>query len=331
MEEVADLAERVGTRAACEALGVPRATFYRREKAVGAKERPLPPLALSTAERQEVLDTLHKPRFYDRAPGEVHATLLDEGVYLCSERTMYRILEQAQETQERRRGHQHRVFQKPELLATRPNQVWSWDITKLKGPRTWSYFYLYVILDIFSRFVVGWMVAERENSEYAKKLIDSACEQQRITPGQLTLHSDRGPSMTSQPVAGLLGQLGITKTHNRPYVSNDNPYSESQFKTLKYSPWFPERFYLLEEARGYCTPFFHWYNFEHRHSGLQMLTPAVVHAGEHERVLAARQRTMREAFMRNPARFKYSVPAVKPLDTEVWINKPQETAERKVA
>jgi len=318
----------VGKRPACEALRVPRATFYRRmaRPCLASPEsasRPLPPLALSPKERQIVIETLHSDRFQDKAPAEVYATLLDEGRYYCSIRTMYRILTLAHGcVQERRRRHQRGHYEKPELLATGPNQVWSWDITKLKGPVKWTYFYLYVILDIFSRYVVGWMVAHREQKALAKRLIEQSCLKQNIGPGQLTVHADRGSSMKSKVVAHLLADLGVTKTHSRPHVSNDNPYSEAQFKTLKYCPAFPERFGSIQDARAFCRPFFDWYNQEHRHSGIALMTPEQVHYGLAEQVLTCRSQVLERAFRENPNRFKGRIPKPFSLPEAVWINKP---------
>jgi putative transposase len=280
-------------------------------------------LALSQEEEQEVLDTLHSERFQDKAPQEVYATLLDEGTHLCSVRTMYRILDKNQEVKERRQQVSRAHYVKPELLATGPNQVWSWDITKLKGPAKWTYFYLYVILDIFSRYVVGWMVAERESSILAQDLIAQTCQKQGIVEGQLTIHADRGASMRSKPVAHLLSDLGITKTHSRPYTSNDNPYSESQFRTLKYCPEFPERFGSIQDSRSFCCPFFTWYNNEHKHSGISLFTPAVVHYGQAEEVIASRNQVLEQAYLSKPHRFKYEKPEHPPVPTEAWINKPK--------
>jgi putative transposase len=281
------LGQMVGRAAACRALNVPRASLYRHlrpsEPASPAVPRRSPPRSLAPAEQQRVLDVLHSDRFQDKAPAQVFATLLDEGTYLCSLRTMYRILEQAGEVRERRDQLRHPHYQRPQLLATSSNQVWSWDITKLLGPVKWTYFYLYVILDIFSRYVVGWMVAERESAELAKRLIAETCRKQNISPDQLTIHADRGASMTSKPVALLLADLGVTKTHSRPHVSDDNPFSESQFKTLKYRPEFPERFGSIQDARAFCQVFFPWYNTEHHHSGIGLLTPEVLHHGRAER------------------------------------------------
>jgi putative transposase len=320
------LGETVGRAAACRALDIPRASLYRNLRAAEAPDtpepRPTPPRALTPAERQIVLAHLHAERFRDKAPAEIFATLLDEGTYLCSVRTMYRILEEEGEVRERRDQVRHPNYQKPELLATAPNQVWSWDITKLLGPAKWTYFYLYVILDIFSRYVVGWMVAYRETAELAKRLIAETCQKQGIVPGQLTIHADRGSSMTSQPVAFLLSDLGVTKTHSRPHVSDDNPFSESQFKTLKYRPEFPDRFGSIHDARGFCQVFFPWYNTEHHHSGIGLLTPAVLHYGRAEEVVQRRQQVLSQAYQRNPERFVRAHPRPPAQPTAVWINPP---------
>jgi len=263
MEAALTLSSEVGIKPACEALEVSRAGFYRTQtqrnaSLVEPRKRPSPPRALSSDERQGVIDILHTDRFVDKAPYEVYATLLDEGQYHCSIRTMYRILDENKEVKERRNQLSHPVYQKPELLATAPNQVWSWDITKLLGPVKWTYFYLYVIMDIFSRYVVGWMIAPAESAILAERLIGETYAKQNIGRGQLTIHADRGSSMKSKPVALLLSDLGITKTHSRPHTSDDNPYSEAQFKTLKYRPDFPERFGSIEDARSFCQDFFPW-------------------------------------------------------------------------
>jgi putative transposase len=281
-------------------------------------------LALAESERQEVLDILHSQRFVDQAPQVIYATLLDEGRYICSARTMYRILAQQNEVRERRHQRRHPHYTKPELIATGHNQVWSWDITKLKGPVKWTYFYLYVILDIFSRLVVGWMLAHRESAELAKRLIRESCEKQGIQPGQLILHADRGSSMKSKPVAFLLADLGVTKTHSRPHVSNDNPFSEAQFKTLKYRPQFPQRFGCLQEARSHCQTFFHWYNTQHLHSGVAMMTPQNVHYGQADIILKHRAETLKMARMKNPIRFKGKPLTLAEVPKAVWINKPSE-------
>jgi putative transposase len=323
------LSLEVGKKPACEALSVPRATFYRHMDRRGFTPpkgddlRPLPPMALSQEERQIVIDTLHSDRFQDKAPYAVYATLLDEGEYYCSIRTMYRILSSEHGcVKERRRGHQRTHYKKPELLATGPNEVWSWDITKLKGPVKWTYFYLYVIMDIFSRHVVGWMVAHREQDALAKRLIQQSCLKQNINYGQLTIHADRGSSMKSKAVAHLLADLGVTKTHSRPHVSNDNPYSESQFKTLKYCPAFPERFGSIQDARAFCQTFFDWYNKEHRHSSIALMTPEQVHYGLSEKIFHFRSQVLLKAFRRNPMRFKGKVPKPFALPEAAWINRP---------
>ena len=322
MAQVAAIGPRLGVRATCQALGVSPATYYRSRSGQSSRSGSKPPRSLTEPERERILSVLHEPRFVDLAPGQVYAQLLDKGTYLCSERTMYRILEANQEVKERRNQRRHPQYKAPELLATRPNEVWSWDITKLKGPVKWSVFQLYVILDIFSRFVVGWMVAHRESAVLAKRLIGASCDRQGVEPNQLTLHADRGSSMKSKPVAFLLADLGVTKTHSRPQVSNDNPYSEAQFKTLKYRPQFPDRFGCLEDARSFCQEFFTWYNTEHRHSGLGMLTPHDVHLGLAEERLKQRAIILAKAHRDHPERFVRGRPKPKELPNEVWINKP---------
>jgi putative transposase len=322
LSAVGELASTVGTQAACRALGVSRATVYRRRRPCAPPApRPRPRRALTEVERHAILAALHHPRFVDRAPTEVYATLLDEGRYLCAPRTMYRVLAAAQEVRERRNQLRH-VAPKPELLATRPNEVWSWDITKLLGPAKWTYYYLYVILDIFSRYVVGWMVAHQESAALAERLIAATCAKQAIVPAQLTIHADRGSSMTSKPVALLLADLGITRTHSRPHVSNDNPFSEAQFKTLKYRPEFPARFGSLEEARAFCQPFFTWYNTAHHHGGIGLLTPAMVHAGQAAAVRAHRADVLAAAYAAHPERFVRRPPEPPALPAAVWINPP---------
>jgi putative transposase len=303
---------------------VSRATYYRRRAGTQRSGRAgrRCPRRVTAAERRSILDLLHSDRFIDKAPAEVYATMLDEGKYLCSERTMYRILAEHGEIRERRNQLRHPVYEKPELLATAPNQVWSWDITKLKGPAKWTYFYLYVILDIFSRYVVGWMIAHRESATLAKRLIADACEKQGITDGQLTVHADRGSSMTSKLVAQLLADLGVTKTHSRPHVSNDNPYSESQFKTMKYRPGFPARFGCIQDARGFCRSFFDWYNREHRHGGIGLMTPEAVHHGRAVAIRSRRQLVLEEAYLANPERFVRGRPTPPSLPQAAWINRP---------
>ena len=327
MTAATQLSTSVGCAAACRALALPRASFYRARTPRPAREtvapRPKPARALSDTERQTALVHLHSERFVDQAPHQVHAALLDEGVYVCSPRTMYRLLEQHGEIRERRDQLRHPAYQKPELLATRPNQVWSWDITKLRGPVKWNYFYLYVILDLFSRYVVGWMVAAGESAEMAKKLIQESLSKQGVAPGQLNLHADNGPAMTSKTLALKLADLGVTKSHSRPYVSDDNPFSESQFKTMKYRPEFPDRFGSLEDARAHSQGFFRWYNLEHHHSGIAMLTPYMVHYGLAADVLDQRQRVLTTAFQQHPERFVRKSPRPTPLPDAVWINPPK--------
>jgi putative transposase len=309
----------------CAGLGIGRASFYRWQRAsLPVVTERCHPRALSVNERQDVLGVVNSERFWDQAPGEVYAALLDEGRYLCSERTMYRILADNQQVRERRDQIRHPRYQAPELIASGPNEVWSWDITKLLGPAKWTYFYLYVILDIFSRYVVGWMLAYRESAELAKKLIEQTIERQNICPGTLTVHADRGPAMKSQVVAFLLAELGITKTHSRPYVSNDNPYSESQFKTMKYRPEFPDRFGSYQDAHRFLTEFFPWYNHEHHHSGLGYLTPYEVHYGLAEKRREQRAVVLKEAYEKNPERFVRGLPKPALLPTAAWINKPKE-------
>jgi putative transposase len=325
MEAAATLGQDVGKKPACEVLGVSRASLYRYISPAPepAAVRPAPPLSLTHEERRQVLDQLYSERFRDLAPMQVYASLLDDGRYLCSARTMYRILSAEHGgVKERRRHVQRPQYVKPELLATAPNQVWSWDITKLKGPAKWTYFYLYVILDIFSRYVVGWMVAHREQKSLARRLIEETCDKQQIQPGQLSVHADRGSSMKSKVVAELLADLGVTKTHSRPHVSNDNPYSEAQFKTLKYCTQFPADFGSIQDGRSFCQDFFNWYNKEHRHSGIAMLTPEQVHYNLAEEVTGHRAAVLASAFEKNPNRFKYKLPTPEMLPKEVWINPP---------
>jgi putative transposase len=293
----------------------------RRKAQIPAKMK-TSPRALAAEERSKVRETLNSPRFQDQAPREVYANLLDEGRYLCSWRTMYRILAENQEVKERRDQLRHPNYVKPELLATKPNQLWSWDITKMLGPAKWTYYYLYTIIDVFSRYVVGWMIAEREASSLAEELIAATCIRQGIQPGQLTIHADRGSSMTSKPVAFLLADLGVTKTHSRPHVSNDNPYSESHFKTMKYRPDYPDRFGSKQDARMWAEKFFRWYNHQHHHSGLGLLTPAVVHYGQAQQVHEKRQRTLQNGFALHPERFVRGLPKPHPLPEAVWINPP---------
>jgi putative transposase len=331
-DAIRDLTPVLGVRAACRATGRPQATHYRHHRHSPAPPRPAPvphrdrvqPRALTAAERDRILALLHAERFVDASPAQVWATLLDEGVYLGSQSTFYRLLRAHGESRERRRQATHPPRVKPELVATAPNHVYSWDITKLRGPHKWTYYYLYVILDVFSRYVVGWMVATKESAALAEKLIADTCAKQAIEPGQLTVHADRGSSMTSKPVAFLLADLGITQSHSRPHVSNDNPYSESQFKTLKYRPDFPGRFDSIEAARAHCQDFFRYYNHDHRHSGLGLHTPFDVHHGHAPAVQARRGDVLAAAYAAHPERFVAQPPTPPAPPTTAWINKPDD-------
>jgi putative transposase len=322
MNAVTNAKGKLGIKTACEALGLPRPTYYRQLKPKAASRRRSPPRALCAEEKVAVLEVLHEQRFADLAPAEVYAALLDEGRYLCSVRTMYRVLAENQEVRERRNQLRHPNYPVPQVHATRPNELWSWDITKLLGPAKWTYFYLYVVMDVYSRYVVGWMVAHRESSTLAEKLIAQTCQRQGIAPGQLTIHADRGTAMTSKPVALLMADLGITKTHSRPHVSNDNPFSEAQFKTMKYRPDFPERFGSIVDSRGFCGDFFRWYNEEHHHGALGLLTPADVHHGRAAARIAERDAVLAAAFAAHPERFPLGRPTASVLPEAVWINKP---------
>ena len=331
---VNDISDQIGTKTACDAFGLARSSYYYQPKPAVQddyhSERKSPDFAYSHQEKQNILDVMNSELYMDQTPYEIFASELDRGKYLCSIRTMYRILAENDQVKERRNVKRSCNYHKPELLATQPNEVWSWDITKLKGPQKWTYFYLYVILDIFSRYVVGWMVAFRELASLATKLIEETCKRQNITPGQVTLHADRGSSMKSKPVAFLLSDLGITKSHSRPYVSNDNPYSESQFKTLKYCPDFPNKFNCIAEAREFCRYFFNWYNTQHYHSGIGFLTPESVHYGFAEEVLLERKNVLLKAFEENPERFRNKKPALQNLPKSVWINKPDNIEEMEI-
>jgi putative transposase len=273
------------------------------------------------------LDVLHAERFWDQAPSSVYATLLDEGTYLASIATMYRLLRTHGETGDRRRHATHPARVKPELVADGPNQCWSWDITKLHGPAKWTYYYLYVLLDIYSRYVVGWMVAAREAAALAERLLADAITAQQVDGGQLSIHADRGTSMTSKPVAMLLADLGVTRSHSRLHVPDDNPYSESQFKTLKHHPTFPDRFGSIHDARSFCQDFFRWYNHEHYHSGIALLTPADVHYGRADQIINARGVVLDGAFAAHPERFVRKPPQPPRLPDQVWINKPVDPQE----
>ena len=328
-QTIGDLAPILGKRAACVALGRSRASYYRRHcksapRPRRVRERTPQPRALSADERTEILSVLHQERFVDQAPASIYANLLDEGRYLCSVPTMYRLLHAEGEVRERRRQATHPARVKPELVAYGPNQTWSWDITKLLGPAKWTYYHLYVVIDIFSRYVPGWLLATRERSELAEDLLSQSIRKQHITADQLTIHSDRGPSMASKTVALLLADLGVTKSHSRPHCSNDNPYSEAQFKTLKYRPAFPDRFGSIEDARAFCQRFFRWYNDEHRHSGLGFHTPASVHFGQAAQIQLQRERVLQVAYAARPERFVRQLPLPPPLPGPAWINKPEE-------
>ena len=324
MKTSEQLSQHTGVGAACQALGVPRSSYYRaRRPEKEARPRPTPQRALSEAEKAQVRQTLNSERFQDSSPRQVYATLLDEGFYYCSWRTMYRILDEHQEVRERRNQLRHPQYHRPELLTTGPNRLWSWDLTKLRGPVKWTHYYLYTILDVFSRYVVGWLIAQRESATLAKQLIKATCEKQGIQPEQLTVHADRGSSMRSKTVALLLADLGVTKTHSRPYVSNDNPYSESQFKTMKYRPDYPERFGSIQDARTWARSFFGWYNNDHHHTALGLMTPTVVHHGQAEGVMAYRRQVLQTAYATHPERFVRGEPSPPELPEEVWINGPQ--------
>jgi putative transposase len=319
----------LGTRAACVAVGRSRATHYRHQappKAASTTSRLAPPNKLTDEEMDQILDVLRSPRFVDLSPAQVFHILLDEGTYLASVSTYYRLLRANGEIRERRRQATHPPRVRPELVARRPLVVWSWDITKLKGPQRGEYYDLYVVLDIFSRYVVAWCVAPTESGELAKELIGDAVARHQVPPGQLTVHADRGSSMTSNPVVELLAFLGIGRTHSRPHVSNDNPFSEAQFKTLKYCPAFPERFGCIQDARAFCETWFAYYNHEHRHSGIGYHTPASVHYGTATEVRAQRQETLNDAYTANPARFRHRRPQPPKLPTVAWINEPTQDA-----
>lgn len=330
MEATFPLVQVMGVRAACAAMGVPRASYYRARgearSALHTVRRPRrSPLALSELERQDVVDVLHSPEYVDVAPRTAYAMLLDAGIFLASVSTFYRILRACSGTRGRRDELAHPAYARPELLATRPCEVWSWDITKLKGPVKSAHFHLYVILDIFSRYVVGWMIADRESDQLAEALIGHTCDQEGIVPGQLTLHADRGAAMRSKLVADLLVDLDVVKSHSRPYTFDDNPYSEAQFKTMKYRPGFPERFHSLAEARAFCQTFFSWYNYEHRHSGIGYMTPAAVHNDVAKIIYEQRDQVLQTAFTRHPNRFKNRHPRPPALPVEAGINMPKTT------
>jgi len=327
MEGIRELAPIVGVTAACRALGLPRSTYYRAQRPdTPARVRPLRrrhPRALRLDEQAAVRAQLNSERFVDRAPRAVYATLLDEGIRLCHWRTMYRLLHSDAATRERRAIRRHVVYARPELLATAPCQVWSWDITKLRGPQPAIWYNLYVLIDIFSRMIVGWHLADREDASLAERLIADACTREGIGPHQLTVHADRGAPMTSKLVAELLLDLGVTRSHSRPSVSNDNPYSEAQFKTMKYGPTYPDRFASIEDAQAGVERFIRWYNTEHRHSGLGLLPPVVVHFGQAAAVSAARQHILDAAYADHPERFVRGRPTPPLVPDAVWINPPR--------
>jgi putative transposase len=327
-----ELSSTVGMRRACQDLSIPRSAIYR------SRQRLLSPAPMGVSrssarrlkdhEKSTVLSCLHEERFQDCSPAQIYASLLDDGQYHCSIRTMYRLLNARGESRERRDQLIHPPYQKPELLASGPNQLWSWDITKLRGPVKWSFYYLYVILDVFSRYVTGWMIAYRETAGLARQLIENSCQKQNILPGQLTIHADRGSSMTSKPLALLLADLGIIKSHSRPHVSDDNPFSEAHFKTLKYRPGYPDRFGSIQDARRFCQEFFPWYNNQHHHSGLQLLTPATVHYGRAAQLISHRQSVLDFAYQAHPERFVKRPPQHPSLPGAVWINPPTPNKEQ---
>lgn len=322
MDDINAAPAGLSRRRLCRDLSVSRSALSRRPRTSGASHKRASLRALSAEEKTAVLNVLHSERFVDSTPEQIYAILLDEGQYLCSVRTMYRLLKAREESRERRQMATRPAYKKPELLATGPRQVWSWDITRLKGPEKWQWFYLYVILDIFSRYVVGWLLAERETGDLATTLIQTTCERQGIQEGQLVIHSDRGAPMTSHNVTSLMELLGVTPSLGRPSVSDDNPYSESQFKTMKYHPTFPERFDDMGSATAFCRGFFKWYNREHRHSGLGLMTPFAMHFGHAAHLREQRKQVLARAFERHPERFVKGLPQPAELPTAVWINPP---------
>jgi putative transposase len=326
-QAIGELEPLIGVRAACRATGRSQATHYRRHRQSTPPPRPprraqVQPRALTSVERDTVRALLNSAQFVDKAPATVYHELLDEGIYLASVSSMYRIMRAHNEVKERRRHAVHPARVKPELVATKPNQVWSWDITKLRGPVRWSYFHLYVIIDVYSRYTVGWMIADRESSSLAEQLLAETITKQNIDRHELTIHADNGASMASKPVAFLLADLGVTKSHSRPHTSNDNPFSEAQFRTLKYRPDFPASFANLQQARAFCREFFHWYNLTHRHSGVAWHTPHNVHHGQATHVHAVRADVLTAAYQRTPERFVGKPPVPAALPTAAWINQP---------
>jgi len=327
-EAARELGQVVGLKQSCEHLDVPRSSLYRKRQSLGlSKPRPKPARALSNAEKAEVREVANSERFRDRSPRQIYAILLDEDQrYLCHWRTIYRILAEYDEIRERRAQKRHPKVPKPQLVAKKAKQVWSWDITKLRGPDKWQPYYLYVIIDLFSRYIVGWMIAEQENAELAEALIHETCVKQGIDANQLTLHADRGSVMRSQTISQLLSQLEVSKSHSRPYTPNDNPFSEAQFKTMKYRPDYPKRFASFESAQAWARHFFSWYNTQHHHSALGLLTPAVVHQGLADVYRAQRQTVLDLAYAAHPERFVKGLPTPPELPQEVWINPPQALA-----
>jgi putative transposase len=323
-----ELSSKVGLRKACQVVGISRSQVYRARRASRAvfpvpREKTSPKRKLPPAERETVRDMHNSLRFQDLVPQEVCATLMDESQYLCHWRTMYRILDKHQEVREQSNQLSHTSYTRPELLATLLNELWSWDIIRFFESTKWTYFYLYVILDVFSRFVVGWMVTLQEIASLAEELIAETCRRQGIKSGQLTMHADRGQAMTSKTMAMLLADLGVTKTHSRLHVSNDSPYSEAQFKTLKYRLDYPVRFGSLPYARSWSREFFNWYNYEHHHTGIGLLTPADVHYGRVEEVLSQRLQVLQAAYEKNPERFVKEPTILQALPSAVWINAPK--------
>ena len=328
IDMIDNLSDHMTINKICADIGIPKSSYYywkKKEEDQREKEtsKYQPSWSLLLEEKEMILSIMNSEDYYDKSPAYIYYSLLDSGVYLCSIRSMYRILKENNQSKERRKIIHHGKYEKPELLAEKPNEVWSWDITKLKGPAKWIYYYLYVIIDIFSRYVVGWHIAYREESQIAKELIYQSLLKQEISKDQLTIHADRGSSMRSKPVAVLLSDLGVTKSHSRPYQSNDNPYSESQFKTLKYQPLFPERFENIESARDYCRDFFQWYNQEHYHSGIGYYTPESVHYGYCNEIYNNRSEVLLDAYFTNPGRFRNKIPRPLKPPKEAWINQPK--------
>lgn len=323
------LAAAVGTRAACRMLAVPRATLHRhripKPVVTGTGRRSESHRRLSDCEQRAICEAAHNERFADLSVREIYATLLDEGTYLGSISTMYRVLRRAGETRERRRLATHPARVKPELAASGPRQVWCWDITKLLGPQKWTYYYLYVVIDVYSRYVTGWRLEHRESATFAEELFATAIAREGLDPRKLTVHSDGGTAMTSKSLAQLFMDLGVTKSRSRPHVSNDNPYIESHFKTLKYGPSFPGHFANIYQARDFCRRFFAWYNCQHRHSGIALLTPEDVHLGHVQQRRDARRAVLLQAWNKHPERFVHGKPEPPTLAPIAYINQPEPT------